>query len=90
MMGTWDNGNFRMGGADLLKETAKTLKPSDSKTVKSNYRINIKGNIALTDFDQVTTAADGSIGNQHNLYILEKINGEWKVQGATVFKTPGK
>ena len=61
---------------EKLKAALKTLTPQNSKGVKSNHRINIKGNIAIVDFDQVTTATDGSKGYQHNLCLLEKTNGD--------------
>ena len=89
MMGTWDDGKFMMFDAEKLKAALKTLTPQNSKGVKSNHRINIKGNIAIVDFDQVTTATDGSKGYQHNLCLLEKTNGEWKFIGSSIYKTTG-
>ena len=89
MMGTWDDGKFTMFDAEKLKAALKTLTPQNSKGVKSNHRINIKGNIAIVDFDQVTTATDGSKGYQHNLCLLEKTNGEWKFIGSSIYKTTG-
>ena len=89
MMGTWDNGKFTMFDAEKLKAALKAITPQNGKGVKSNHRINIKGNIAIVDFDQVTTAPDGSKSYQHNLCLLEKTNGEWKFIGSSIYKTTG-
>ena len=89
MMGNFgDKDKFTIMGGAKIEELMKTLKPSVNKGVKSNYRINIKGNIAIVDYDQVTTAADASKSYQHNLYLLENINGEWKFIGASVYNIP--
>jgi predicted ester cyclase len=87
MMGTWNNGKFTHYDLAQLKETAKGLKPSDSKTVKANHKIAIKGNTASVDYDQVSTNSEGSKVYRHNLSILEKVNGEWKILGSCIFKT---
>ena len=78
-MGNWDNGNFNNLNIDLIKQAAQSLKADDSKSVKSNHRITIKGNIAIVDYDQISTNGAGTKSNQHNIVILEKINDAWKI-----------
>ena len=87
----WSESNGRvnmMNNEQLQAYATNTLKPSGATFVKSNHRISIKGNIAITDYDQITTNADGTNWKQHNVAILEKKNGEWKYIGASVHNIP--
>ncbi len=90
LMGNWDNGNFNNLNIDLIKQAAQSLKADDSKSVKSNHRINIKGSIAIVDFDQVSTNGTGAKSNQHNIVILEKVNDAWKIIAENVNLIPSK
>ncbi len=85
------DGQFNMMNNEQLQAyVTNTLKPSGATFVKSNHRISIKGNIAITDYDQITTNADGSKWKQHSVIILEKNNGEWKYIDASVHNIPDK
>lgn len=89
---TWsgaDGSYFNLDNAGIKKAVAD-FKPSGSTAVKTNHRINIKGNMAVADFDQVTKQKDGSKGLQHNVYLFEKMGGAWKFVGASLHGLPSE
>lgn len=52
--------------------------------VISNCRFSIHGNNAWVNHDEVSTAADGKKTWSHEIRILEKISGEWKLVGQSI------
>ncbi len=50
----------------------------------SNYKFSIHGNDAWVSHDEVSTAADGTQSYSHEMRILEKINGEWKLVAQSI------
>jgi hypothetical protein len=55
-----------------------------SVCTNSNYRISVKGNAAWSAHDQVDTSPQGEKRYSHEIRILEKINGAWKIVGSSV------
>ncbi|HEY1870422.1 MAG TPA: hypothetical protein VGG71_05150, partial [Chitinophagaceae bacterium] len=48
-------------------------------SVNSNYTFSVHGDEAWVSHDEVSTAKDGTVSYSHEIRILEKINGEWKL-----------
>jgi len=55
----------------------------------SNYKMSIQENNAWVSHDEVSTARNGVKTYSHEIRLLEKINGNWKLVGQTihVYKT---
>ncbi|MFN8289667.1 MAG: hypothetical protein U0U70_05400 [Chitinophagaceae bacterium] len=47
-------------------------------------RYSISGNNAWVSHDEISTAADGTPSYSHEIRILEKIKGEWKLVGQSI------
>lgn len=52
--------------------------------VNSNYRFSINGNTAWVSHDEVSTSAEGNKSYSHEIRLLEKINGQWKLVGQSI------
>lgn len=50
----------------------------------SNYQMCIKGDFAWVNHDEVSVARDGRKTYSHEIRILEKIDGSWKLVGQSV------
>ncbi len=50
----------------------------------SNFRFSIHDEHAWVSHDEISTAADGSKSYSHEIRILEKIKGEWKLVGQSI------
>ena len=75
-------GNMNLDN-EAIKKIVPTLKATGMTTALSNYRIKIIGNMAVADFDQLSTNAQGAKDTEHDLLVLEKVNGTWKFIGAS-------
>lgn len=53
-------------------------------SVNSNYKMSIHGDQAWVSHDEVSTAKDGRISYSHEIRILEKIDGRWKLVGQSI------
>jgi hypothetical protein len=53
-------------------------------SVNTNYRIRINGDTAWSSHDQETTAKDGTKSYTYEVRMLEKVNGAWKIVGASI------
>jgi ketosteroid isomerase-like protein len=87
-----DPKSFHVGAAhnfdnETIKKLVPTLKSSGKKVSISNYRIKINGNIAIADFDQVNTTANGGRETEHDVVMLERVSGEWKFIGSSIHST---
>jgi catechol 2,3-dioxygenase-like lactoylglutathione lyase family enzyme len=54
-------------------------------SVNSNYKMNIQNNKAFVLHDEVSTARDGVETFSHEIRMLEKIKGEWKLVGQSIY-----
>jgi ketosteroid isomerase-like protein len=77
-------GEFFFRDNESIKSNQKTAKPRNATPIRSNYNIKIVGNMATAHYDQINTSNDGKIRSEHNLHILEKVNNEWKIVGASI------
>jgi Domain of unknown function (DUF4440) len=53
-------------------------------SVNTNYRISIHGDTAWSSHDQETTTKEGTKSYTYEVRMLEKINGTWKIVGASI------
>jgi ketosteroid isomerase-like protein len=77
-------GEFGWRDNESIKSNQKLAKPRNGTPLRSNYNIKIVGNMATAHYDQTNTFNDGKITTEHNLHILEKVNNEWKITGASI------
>lgn len=50
----------------------------------SNYKMSIHGNYAWINHDEVSTDTSGHKSYSHEIRIVEKINGKWKLVGQSI------
>ncbi len=70
-------------------------KPSSSMgqggfAIATNYRMSIHGDNGWTSFDEISTAKDGTKTYSYEVWMVEKINGDWKLVAASMhfYKQP--
>ena len=56
----------------------------------TNYRMSIHNDNGWTSFDEVSTAKDGTKSFSYEVWMVEKINGDWKLVAASMhfYKQP--
>lgn len=52
--------------------------------VNSGYMFSINGNTAWVSHDEVSTSTDGTKSYSHEIRLLEKIKGRWKLVGQSI------
>ena len=52
--------------------------------VNSNYTFSIHGTDAWVSHDEASTAKDGTVSYSHEIRILEKISGQWKLVAQSI------
>lgn len=82
LVSTADGTHFDLT-AEMMKK-AEPIAANGATATNSNYLISIKGDMAWSSHNQVTTAKDGSKSYSHEMRILEKIAGAWKIVGMSV------
>jgi hypothetical protein len=50
----------------------------------NNFKMGIYSNSAWVSFDEISTAKDGTKSYSYEMWMLEKINEEWKLVGASM------
>ena len=69
---------------------ASIVHPSPSMTGKggtssnTNYHFSIHGNNAWVSHDEISTAKDGTTSYSHEIRMLEKIKGQWKLVAQSI------
>jgi hypothetical protein len=59
-------------------------------SVNSNYKMSIQGDHAWVSHDEISTSRDGQKTYSHEIRILEKVKGEWKLVGQSIHQyNPG-
>lgn len=53
-------------------------------SVNSNYKMSIHGDHAWVSHDEISTAKDGEKTYSHEIRILEKIDGQWKLVAQSI------
>lgn len=83
MVSTVDGKSFVSSPAMMINPPANMMGKGGSAE-NSNYKFSVHGNDAWVSHDEVSTAADGSKSYSHELKILEKTNGEWKIVAMSI------
>jgi len=75
--------------AEALAKSSSSMGQGGFATT-TNYRMSIHGDNGWTSFDEVSTAKDGTKSFSYELWMVEKINGEWKLVAASMhfYKQP--
>jgi len=80
------------GGGELLDIPAEVIiHPSQEmigqggQAYLSNFQFNIYGNQAWVNHDEVSVGVDGKKTYTHEMRLLEKVNGEWKLVGQSLY-----
>ena len=83
------------GGGELLDIPAEVIiHPSKEMTGQggqaylSNFQFNIYGDKAWVNHDEVSVGVDGKETYTHEMRLLEKVNGEWKLVGQSLYPYP--
>jgi len=68
---------------------ARMVEPSPSmgqggSAVNSNYKMHVSGSTAWVSHEEVSTAKDGQKTYSHEVRMLEKIAGQWKLVGQSI------
>ena len=80
------------GGGELLDIPAEVIiHPSKEMTGQggqaylSNFQFNIYGDQAWVNHDEVSVRVDGKETYSHEIRLLEKVNGKWKLVGQSLY-----
>lgn len=69
--------------AALMKDPSVKMGDGGS-SVNSNYKMSIHGDYAWVSHEEISTAKDGVKTYSHEVRMLEKINGAWKLVGQSI------
>jgi hypothetical protein len=69
--------------AESLAKASTAMGQGGYVTV-TNYRMSIHGDNGWTSFDEISTAKDGTKSYSYEMWMVEKINGEWKLVAASM------
>ena len=77
------------GGQTFDVPASNMTKPSPDMghggvAVNSNYLMHITGNNAWVSHDEISTAPDGIKTYSHEIRMVEKIDGQWKLVGQSI------
>lgn len=70
--------------ASAMADPAKSVGGKGGYATASNFVFSIHGNNAWVSHDEISTATDSTKSYSHELRILEKINGEWKMVAQSI------
>lgn len=75
--------------AESLGKSSSSMGQGGFATV-TNYRMSIHNENGWTSFDEVSTAKDGTKSYSYEMWMVEKMNGEWKLVAASMhfYKQP--
>jgi hypothetical protein len=77
------------GGQVLDVPPARMIEPSPGmgqggRAVNSNYRMHISGSTAWVSHEEESTAKNGQKTYSHEVRMLEKVGGQWKLVGQSI------
>ena len=78
-----DGVTLQLSKDDLLADDI-VPPPNHATFVKSNHKVRVVGSMAFESHDQIVTLEDGSKVISHELRILEKVAGVWKIHASSV------
>ena len=82
LVSTSSGQTFDVPPALMLDPNAKM--GDGGSSVNSNYKMSIHGDHAWVSHDEVSTSKDGQDTYSHEIRILEKVAGEWKLVGQSI------
>jgi len=78
-----DDGKAMSVPAEMLTKPSPYMGQGGFATV-TNYRMSIHKDNGWTSFDEVSTAKDGTKSYSHEMWMVEKINNQWKLVAASL------
>jgi hypothetical protein len=69
--------------AEALRKPSSAMGQGGFATA-TNYRMSIHAESGWTSFDEISTAKDGTKSYSHEVWMVEKINGDWKLVAASL------
>lgn len=88
LISTEDGKSFSIPAEALTKSSSSMGQGGFATT--TNYRMSIHGDNGWVSFDEVSTAKDGTKTYSYEMWMVEKITGEWKLVAASMhfYKQP--
>lgn len=77
------DGNSMSISADMMVKPSPYMGQGGFATA-TNYKMSIHKDNGWTSFDEVSTAKDGTKSYSHEMWMVEKINNEWKLVAASM------
>lgn len=81
LISTVDGQMFDVPAGDIIKPITN---PSGGTSMNTNYKMSIHDDNAWVSHDEVSIAKDGKKSYSHEIRLLEKINGDWKLVGQSI------
>ncbi|MEP7232084.1 MAG: hypothetical protein ABI691_17610 [Ginsengibacter sp.] len=78
-----DDGKAISIPAEALTHPSSSMGQGGFATA-TNYRMSIHNDNGWTSFDEISTAKDGTKTYSYEMWMVEKINGEWKLVAASM------
>ena len=83
---SYSDGSFVEMYADQMKASTATPVDAPATTQLSNYQIVVSGNAASVAYDQQRNSANGEKIFTHEILLVEKTGGSWKIHLSTVHR----
>ena len=83
LVSTPDGKTYDVPPASMLHPNRKDMDLGGT-SVNTGYRMKVYGNNAWVSHDEESTSKDGKKTYSHEIRMLEKINGNWKLVGQSI------
>jgi len=81
LISTADGKTLDIPAAEIVKPIVKA---SGGTSINTNYKMSIHEDNAWVSHEEVSIAKDGQKTFSHEIRLLEKINGNWKLVGQSI------
>jgi hypothetical protein len=81
LISTVDGKTLDIPAEDIIKPIVNV---SGGSSINTNYKMSIHDDNAWVSHDEVSIAKDGKKTFSHEIRLLEKINGNWKLVGQSI------
>ena len=71
--------------AEVIIHPSEEMTGQGGQAFLSNFQFNIYGNQAWVNHDEVSVGVDGKETYTHEMRLLEKVNGDWKLVGQSLY-----
>ena len=82
LISTDDGKAFSIPAERMIQPSSNMGKGGFATT--TNYKMSIHNDMGWTSFDEVSTAKDGTKSYSYEMWMVEKINNEWKLVAASM------